>query len=280
MTRPSLRIPLAATGIAALLAAPSLAGAVTIPNIPGLPPGFKAPKTTVYPATIDVAGFVKVRVTENYARECTPGRDTLAEFEADFELGAPRPVTVVIQNGAVSSTGVLSQKRAGAGAVHRASFVVNRETNNCPPSQPVELSEPPICTPSLRGRLLASLSPTRAEVRDGELTPLVRRVNLLLARKAGGNQRIDCMGEIPSLSAKVNEDESDISVMQLKGIPLNVPIATDAQFLRLKKGKTLRRSVRLNGACNEFLLSNAVQNQSGYTCTITGRIVMNVKRTR
>ncbi|MFP5451920.1 MAG: hypothetical protein ACLGG9_09250 [Thermoleophilia bacterium] len=279
MTRRTLRAGLAAVGLAALLALPSLASALTIPNIPGLPPGVKVPTVTGYWATLDTAGYVKVRVTENNARECTPGRDTLGEYEAEFELGAPRRVRVVVVNGDVSSNGVRSVRRSGAGAVHKAKYTVTRETNNCAPAERVDLGPPPACKPVLRGRLLVSLFPTPRE-KDPELTPLVRRVSVGLQRIGGGRQSLECMGVIPGLSAKVRDDESSVHPMQLAQLPLTVPVATDRQLLSLKKkGQTLRRSVRINGACNDFLMSNAVQNQSGYNCTVTGRIVVNIKRT-
>jgi hypothetical protein len=281
MTRPSLRVPLAAAGIAALFAVPAVAGAVTIPNLPGVPTvPPKLAKSTVYPVTIDVAGYLKVKVTKNYARECSPGRDTLAEFEADFELGTPRPATVIIQNGVVSSTGVLNTKRRGAGAVHTGSFVVNRETNNCAPTPRVELAPPPTCKPRLSGRLRAFINPRPED--SGDITPLVRGVNIVLSRTTGGTQSVECMSELPSLSAKIGEDATALSPMEIaKSAAIAVPIGTDVQFLRLKKGKSIRRSIGLGGACNGVILSGAAaQTQDGYTCTVKGRIVVNIKRTR
>jgi hypothetical protein len=279
MKRSTRRAGLVATALAAVLAVPTLASAVTIPNIPGLPPGVKVPKVTGYAATLDVAGYVKVRVTDNNAQECTPGRDTLAEFEADFELGAPRRVRVVVVNGNASTDGVRSVRRAGAGAVHKGKFTVTRETNNCAPNPRVELGPPPVCKPALRGRLLAFLAPTPRDD-SSDLTPLARRVSLNLVRTGGGRQSIECLGAMPGLSAKVREDESSLHPMHLAGLPLSVPVATDRALLGLKKGKTLRRSIGLNGACNGIILSGGpVQSQSGYTCTVKGRIVMNIKRT-
>jgi hypothetical protein len=274
-------IGFALAGLLAAGASPAVATQTTaaMPNLPSFPGLPKAPKVTGYWATIDVAGYVKVRITENYARECTPGRDTLAEFEADFELGAPQRARVVVVNGNVSSNGVRSVRRSGAGAVHKGKFTVTRETNNCAPTARVELAPPPVCKPALRGRLQASLFPTPRD--DGsELTPLVRRVSVNLQRIGGGRQSNQCLGLIPGLRAKVREEESSIHPMYFAQLPLSVPIATDAALLKLKKGKMLRRSIGLSGACDGIILSGGpVQSQDGYTCTVKGRIVVNIKRT-
>jgi hypothetical protein len=59
---------------------------------------------------------------------------------------------------------------------------------------------------------------------------------------------------------------------------------TDAAVLRLRKGKALRRSIRLNGACDHVLLRTgsataADLNAFSRSCTVTGRIYVQLKRT-
>lgn len=283
MRRWSIRACVMASVLAAALAAPSFAAGAAIPSvprIPGVPPGFKAPKVIAYNATIDVAGYVKVSITENGARECSPGRDLLTEFEAVFELGAPRATRIVLTQFQASSRSVRNAQRRRAGAVHRAKVTVTRETNNCAPTPPDELAPLPQCRSALRGDLRAFLFPTPEGDDDDGLARITRGVSLKLVRLGGGRQSLYCL--MNPLNAKVAGDRSDLNAMHIANRPFSIPIANFDNFLALKKrGDTLRRSIGLDGPCEAVVLTGGpkLSQFEGDTCTVKGRIVVNVKRT-
>lgn len=250
------------------------AAAVTVPRPPNLP---KMPKVTTYPATLDVAGYITVRQHRDSTQDCAQGRDMVIEYEAHAELGAPKRVKVMVVNGVTTST---PARRAG-GAVHRAAITSYSETNWCPPTRPSPPIGQPACKPRIAGALRASLTLTPEPTTD--LTPLVRGVSLALFRSGGGNQDFACLDFMQSLRPSVGPHALD--VLELDGSGIVVPLGvTDVKVRTLKKGKALRRSITLNGACDHVLVrtgaagagtTNAIEE----SCTVKGRIYVQLKRT-
>jgi hypothetical protein len=248
------------------------ASAITIPRVPVMP------KLTQYNATLDVAGYVVVRQAHDDTSECAPGRDVLIEYEALVELGKPRPVKVSVMNARVTSTFANNP----GGAIHLAKVINYRGTNYCPPTQPDPSIVRPACTRN-PGKLRAFLTPTPSRpVADDDPTPLVTPVSLVLTRVGGGTQQSDCLSFLSRLRPSVGLHV--LHVLEVPAMGMIVPAGfTDAAVLKLRKGKALRRSIRLNGACDHVLLRTgsataADLNAFSQNCTVTGRIYVQLKR--
>lgn len=265
-----------ATAIAAAVLFAGLAAsasALTIPRVPVLP------KVVQYNATLDVAGYINVRQAHDDTAECTPGRDVLIEYQALVELGKPRPVRVSVMNARVTSTFANNP----GGAIHLAKVINYRGTNYCPPTEPDPTIRSPACTRN-PGKLRAFLTPTPSRaVSDDDPTPLVTPVSVVLTRVGGGTQDSDCLSFLSRLRPSVGLHV--LHVMEVPGMGMIVPAGfTDAAVLKLRKGKALRRSIRLNGACDHVLLrfgsaTAADLNAFSQSCTVTGRIYVQLKRT-
>ena len=248
----------------------------------GTADGRRVPKLGGYPATIDVAGFVTIRAFKDDTDTCTQGRDVAVEYRADLELGKPQKVNL----GILGTRAFSSQARKPGGAVHEGEVVNYTETNECPPKSPVTPGKPE-CTKH-RGTLGASLAPTPAPDLDGEndLAPLVRGVSIGLLRRGGGSQDGECldiMGPVnPSVGLHV------ISTMEGDNGGIVVPLGvTDASFRKLRKGKAIRRLIRLNGACERVQISTGPAEGDVAArriaipradCTVTGKIFVSVRR--
>jgi hypothetical protein len=276
-SRKLLSIALAAAAAAALAGAP-LSGAAKLPRIPRLP---RAPKVTNYQATLDVAGYIGVKVERDDTAECQPGQDVTIQFDASFELGSPRRTGITIINGAVVS-GVVPKR---GGVTHKGELVGYRETNYCPPTRREELTEP-TCT-SGSGKLTAILgsNPEDFKLGDDDLVPLAYPVNLALTRLGGPTQDESCRRYLISGIRSARRGQSELSVFETTAAGIVVPIgASNLSFQRLKRGDTLRRVVTLNGACNHVLIGReapADASRTGDTskCTVTGKVYVAVKRT-
>ena len=264
---------------AAVLVVLVLAGGVL--PFGGVADGARAPKIAVYDATIDVAGFVTVRAFQDTTQECEQGRDVAIDYTDDFELGKPRKVTVSAAFGTTFS----GQARRPGGVVHEGKVVNYTETNNCPPTTPVTPGKPE-CSKH-RGTLRASLVPTPDVTDDEDLTPLVRDVSIALQRTGGGNQAEECfLGSMLSLKAKLGKHV--VTTLSVDGTMIVLPLgATDASFRKLRKGKAIRRVIRLNGACDGVLISSGqaegraagrLRAAPRSSCTVTGKIFVSVRR--
>lgn len=270
-TRGLLPLLLPGVTVAVLAIAPA-AGGVKIPRVP------RAPRLATYQATLDVSGWVNVKVERDDTDDCAPGQDVVVEFDANFDLGQPRRVTVTIFNGAVATS---VARRAGR-AVHEGRVTSYSETNYCPPTRRVELEEP-VCGKQ-RGAFRAWLAatPTAREMED-DPAPLVHGVNVAVMRDGGGMQDPSCMRYLNAGIRASRGISSVLNTLELDKELITVPIGShDFRFLALGKGKSIRRVVRLNGACNHVLLGSEVALGSArdrYRCTVTGKIFVAFKRT-
>jgi hypothetical protein len=267
-------------GTAAVLVGAPATGAVKIPRIPGGLP--RAPKVTQYRATLDVAGYMEVKVERDETGDCQPGQDVTIDFESSFELGRGRATAITVLNGVVAS-GIAS---ARGGVSSKGTLSGYRETNYCPPARKVELRAP-ACT-SGKGKLTAILAtdPEAIKQRDGEVVPLNYPVLLALTRFGGSSQDPSCTRYLNSGIRSARANGADLSVFETKASGLVVPIgAHNISFSQLRKGQWLRRVVRLNGACNHVLIGNEPPADASRAydrrsrCTVRGKIYLGVRRT-
>lgn len=240
----------------------------------------RVPKVTTYQATIDVAGQVVVTAERDTSKDCYPGVDGTIEFEANFELGAPRRTTVTVVDGVV----VASQVTARGGAIHKGTIKAYRETNYCPPTAKREIPDP-ACTRNA-GKLLVSLggSISARTPGDDDPVPLVHPVALSLARVGGGGQEAVCREWLSGgFDTRLYQDYSELSVLQGDPDGLVVPLgASDAAFARLKKGRRIVKVIRFGGACEKAEITFAARlsaARSSSDCTISGSILVTIKRT-
>lgn len=234
------------------------------------------PKVTNYPATLDVSGRIHVKAESDTTAECAPGQDVTVDFDADTELGRPRRVSLTIFNGAVAT----SFASKANGAFHTGELTGYRETNYCRPTEPVEL-EQPACT-SHRGTLRAWLakSPERDRGED-DPTPLSHPVAVALMRDGGGTQDPSCWRYLSSGLTISDGQTNVLDTLEIDKQTLTLPIGVgDGRFLRLKKGQSIRRVIRLNGACDHVFVSSTVALGSRDTqrCTVTGSVFVALKR--
>lgn len=231
---------------------------------------------TTYTATLDVSGRIHVKSESDTTGECTPGQDVTVEFDADAELGRPRRVALTIYDGAVAT----SFARKANGAVHKGALTGYRETNYCRPTEPVEL-EKPACT-SRRGTLRAWLAKS-PELDRGEddPTPLSHPVALALMRDGGGTQDPSCMRYLSSGVTLWNGQTNVLDTLEIDMQTLTIPIGVgNVRFQSLRRGESVRRVVRLNGACDHVFVSSQVALGSRDTqrCTVTGSFFVALKR--
>lgn len=260
-----------ATAVTIALAGAPAAGALRLP---------RPPKVTNYQATLDLAGYIDVKVEQDSTGDCVPGQDVTIDFESSFELGAPRRTGITVINGAVAG-GLVRNKGT---ASHKGTLSGYRETNYCPPSKRAELTKPS-CT-SHRGRLQAILGSNAEDFkRSDDLTPLVYPVNIMLSRWGGGTQDDSCRRYLSSgIRPAIRRETTELNALDTDPSALTIPIgANDKDFVRLKKGQTLRRVVTLNGACNHVLVgreapADASASRERSKCTVRGKIYIAVKR--
>ena len=223
--------------------------------------------------------LVTIRAFQDTTRECMQGRDLAIDYTDEFELGKPRKVDVFAGLGGV----VVSTVRAPGGVVHEGKVRNDTESNDCPPRSPVSPGEPE-CSKH-RGTLSAVIATTPLTRDEEDLTPLVRRVSISLKREDGGAQLQECMfSSVETAEAKVRP--YIVRALWRPEESLLLPLgATTSDFAKLRKGKAIRRLIKLNGACNGVLISSgqaegraAARSAPRSNCTVTGKIFVSVRR--
>lgn len=270
-----LSLALTAGTAAALLGAPA-AHAVRIPRIPGGLP--RAPKVTQYDATLDVAGYIEVKSELDDTKECMPGRDLTIEFDSSFETHGGRATRITVVNGALVSKPVSNP----GGVSHKGVLAAYRETNYCPPARRVE-QEKPRCVRS-NGRFSAILGSDASRYTAGsdDPAPLAYPVNVALWRRGGIAQDPTCRRHLSGLHFQ-RPGDYELSTFDQPITGIVIPLfANDWDFVGLKKGRWLRRTITLGGACDKVLASKgALGSAAKYLskCTVRGRIYVAIRRT-
>ena len=267
--RNRLLLPLALTALAALpLALPATTGAVKLPK------GFKTPKVTQYPVTIDAVGYLEHRWTWDTTAPCQPGYAKTIEETLTFEMGSPRAAKLTVVNGKA----ILFPVTGGEAAV-QTELSGWRTTNFCPPDKPVTPPTEPVCKKKLRSKTMIALSPTLEDF-GNELESLAHGTTVTVVRAKPTPQNVGCLENRPEIAterSKVNAWATDPYV-GVSG-PLG---ATDLQFRKLRVGQTLKRTVPISGGCGKVSFGGAGASAISpniRSCTIRGKVVVMVKRT-
>lgn len=264
--RPLLFVALIA--FAATLALPATGGAVKIPK------GIKTAKVAQYPATIDAVGYLDYRWTYDSTSACTPGSAKTVDESLTFELGSPKAAKVSIVNGKVILFPV-----TGGDATVQTELSSWRTTNYCPPTDPMPEPPEPVCKKKLKGEVGIGISPVKEDLGDDDPAPLARQTQLMVFRTKATPQTASCAEHRPKIEAE-SESTKGWSADPMVGViaPL---AATDWQFLKLKVGQTLRRTVQVSGGCGRasFSASASAISPDIRSCVLKGKVVVTVKRT-
>lgn len=250
--------------IAAALALAVLPAAATAARPP------RAPRMTVYPASIDVAGWVDFSWNYDNTQQCQLGEDMAIDEELSFELARPRRVILQVIGGAV-----MTNFARGGTAKLKTRSRAYRTTNYCPPSRPARLPDPPACK-TMSGRSRISLSPEPEE--SGDLTSLARGVMVNIGRIGGGRQDMTCMRNRPSVHPPYGTVADTLPFTEQT---ISFPIGQlSMAFAKLRVGQRISRVVTLGPGCDPMRVrAGAARLDSNIRrCTIEGRVVVMVKR--
>jgi len=267
--RKRLVFPLALTAlVAAALTLPAGGAAVKIPK------GVKAAKVTQYPVTIDAVGYLDYVWTWDTTSPCTPGYAKTIDESLTFELGRPRPAKVSVVNGKVMLFPV-----TGGDATVQTELSNWRTTNYCPPADPLPEPPEPLCTKKLKSKVGIGITPVKEEAGEDDLTPLVRQTQVSVFRSKAKPQKAPCHENRPGIEA---ESEATKGWHADPHAGISAPLgATDWQFIKLKVGETLRRTVQISGGCGKasFRAGASAISPSIRSCVVKGKVVVMIKRT-
>ena len=267
--RKRLLVPLVLTVLSGALLLPASGAAVKLPK------WVKTAKVTQYPVTIDAVGYLDYKWTYDTTKPCTPGHAKTVDESLSFELGRPRTAKIAIVNGRVILYPV-----TGGEATVTTELSGWRTTNYCPPSTPAPEPPEPICTKKLRSKMGIGISPVKDERGIDDPTPLVTPTQVLIYRTKATPQTPACHDQRPKIET---EGESSKGwYVDLNGGILAPLGATDWQFLKLKVGETMRRTVTIGGGCGRASFGGAGASSipaSIRSCVVKGKIVVILKRT-
>jgi hypothetical protein len=253
--------------VVVVVALPASSAGVTIPHLP------KAPKFTSYPVTIDVAGYVDFKWTWDNRQHCVPGYAKTVNEELSFELGKPRRARVNIVEDAVAmnyATGGQAKVKATLGGF--------QTTNYCPPTPLAPEPPAPNCR-TLRGKLGVLLTPQPKEG-DSEHAALRRGVLITIQRKGKSAQTPACLSDRPKLEA-VDEDQGvHVDTGPHPYGAIGVPVANAIDFWKLKRGRRISRTIKIGGGCDTITAHTSSLPSEITSCTIRGKLVVVIKRTR
>jgi hypothetical protein len=192
-----------------------------------------------YPAKLHVAGGLTITTKHDFTGSCAPGQAWTIEASADVEINGRIQVERIGKR-IVQSTGA----RSPGGAVNKNVLAEYRETNYCPPEDPVELGRKPECS-THTGSGTASLLP------DGR-NKAPWRVSLGISRVGGGDQDNSCTGGFvvgpAPLGSKIQALQS---VYESLVLPLDLKVS---QFKSLGVGGKLIRRVNVGGPCDSAVV--------------------------
>jgi hypothetical protein len=209
-----------------------------------------------YPAKLSVVGGLTITTNHDFTGSCEPGQAWTIEADADVNLAGRVEVEVIGSNLVQSS----AAKTAG-GAVNKNTLSGYRETNYCPPEEPVPLDPAPVCERHT-GAGVANLS-------KGS-----RGVVIGIGRKGGGDQDQSCVGN-PVI--RPTPADSQIEALESSYDAIVLPLEQKAaQFKKLRVGKSLSTRVKVSGPCNRTNASVFVFRED--TCTVSGSFQIKVKR--
>jgi hypothetical protein len=261
--------------LVALGALPAAGGGARVPNIPDIPGLPKAPKITTYPVTIDTAGFLEFKWTWDSRRDCYPGYSKTVEEDLSFELGKPQRRTLTVVNG-----DVILPYAVGGTAKHKATLGGYHRSNFCLPTPPQDEPPAPTCVTG-SGKLGVTLIQESSIADDDETAPLGKGMMVTVVRQGGASQENSCLEDRPKLRALTENRGTHLETLARPGGGLTVPIgAGSPRFEALKKGQSIRRSIKIEGGCQTARTTAAASGLSEHIkyCTLRGRVVVTIKR--
>jgi len=210
----------------------------------------------IYPAKLSVSGGLTITTNHDFTGSCEPDAAWTIEADADVNLAGRVEVEVIGSNLVQSSAA-----RTAGGAVNENTLSGYRETNYCPPEEPVPLDPAPICERHA-GAGVANLSKGSRGVVVG------------IGRKGGDDQDRSCAG---SPVIRPTPADSQIEALESSYDAIVLPLEQKAgQFKKLRVGKSLSTRVKVSGPCNRTDASVFVFRED--TCTVSGSFQIKVKR--
>jgi len=265
--RNRLLFPLVLSALAlTALALPAGGAAIKIPK------GIKTAKVSQYPITVDTVGYLDYTWTWDSTKPCEPGYAKTIDESLTFELGRPSPAKLSIVNGKVILYPVF-----GGEATLQTELSNWRTSNYCPPVTPLPPTPEPVCKKKLRGKLGIGITPVKEAIGADDPEPLARRTQVTLFRAKATPQLPSCYKDRPDIeaeSAAENGWQADPHVGVIA--PLG---ASDWQFIDLKVGQTLRRTVAISGGCGKASFATSSIASEIRSCVVKGKVVVMIKRT-
>jgi hypothetical protein len=287
--RPMKRLSTTSRLLAVLLGSALLAGAVpsmalAMPTLPTLP---KPPKTKIVRLQMDLAGYVEARTLHNTKSDCWPGVSYIQTNRFEFETGTW--VNSVLSNTSMPGTdGVISSAGSvpsGSAAVE--GLITDFSTSNYCDRPPDPEPSPPACAKT-HGKIMVGLT-EGATAMNGDLPTLAGKSLLVtITRVGGGVDPTTCVGVPAGSIIGADADNSGVTTSYAPGVSETLTTGLTAiKVFNLKKGKTFRRTIVIDGPCDAVNVKSganpaAVPNPGGLNadsdCWMTGKVVFSLRR--
>jgi len=222
-----------------------------------------------YPAKLSVSGSLTITSQHGELKNCLPAQRFTLKERADVEISGRMMLETYGNKNLLTERGA----KDPGGAKSSNTLEGYAESNYCPPDDdPIELTEPDCKT--FTGTGTASLAP------DYRLKKHLVAVGF--SRITGGSQEIDCMSLGVNRASPVGTEISNLdSEYASIVLPLGVKIIA---FNRLKKGKKISRTIRVEGPCDKTRAYQGAKRSTVYeaqnSCEVSGSFQVEVKRLR
>jgi hypothetical protein len=266
---------------AALFAGVLPAAALATPALP------KPPKTTIVRLQMDVAGYVEARQLHNTKSDCWPGVSYIQTNRFQFETGTW--VNSILSNVSTPGTDgiITSAGSKPSGSASTQGLISDWSTSNyCDRPADPEPAQP-ACAKS-NGKIMVGLTEGAIEM-NGDLPTLAGKSLLVTITRVGG--AIDpatCIGLQAGSIVGPDAEQSGVTTSYTPGISESLTTGLTAiKVFNLKKGKTLRRTIVIDGPCATVSVkagsdAAAVPNPGGLNadgdCWMTGKVVFSLRR--
>lgn len=237
-----------------------------------IPKGIKTAKVNQYPVTIDTVGYLDYTWTWDSTKPCEPGYAKTIDESLTFELGRASPAKISIVNGRVILYPVI-----GGEATLQTELKNWRTSNYCPPVERLPEPPEPVCTKKLRSKVGIGIAPIKEGRGADDPAPLVHQTQISIFRAKATPQQASCQGNRPRIEAESEEEKGwHVDPQASLVVPLG---ATDWQFIKLKVGETLRRTIAISGGCGKASFATSSIASEIRSCVVKGKVVVTIKRT-
>lgn len=266
---------------AALLAGSLPAVALATPTLP------KPPKTKVVRLQMSAAGYVEARTLHNTKSDCWPGVSYIQTNRFEFETG--KWVNSVLSNVTTPGTdGIITMAGAKpSGSATVQGLISDFSTSNYCDRPPDPEPPQPACA-TLHGKIAVGLMEGSMGM-VGDLPTLAGKSLLVtITRVGGGIDPSTCLGQSAGSVVGADAEESGVTTSYAPSVSESLTTGLTAiQVFNLKKGKTLRRTIVIDGPCEAVNVRSgsdlaAVPNPGALNadadCWMTGKVVLSVRR--